>query len=181
MLVRAPRRAGMPVAATATTAAKRGGQPDRGGVQRGAAGAAEQAGAGVGQRGRDQPPGRQPGDRARCGEQQVLCHQHERDEPGVAPTALSSPTRRVCSAIRPPTMTAIPAMAMIANRTLPITSSWRSLAMAVLSSARIPCQLSKNQAAFGVLWAAANARRGRGIGELEVERVPQRFAAVGPT
>jgi hypothetical protein len=48
---------------------------------------------------------------------------------GVAPTAFSSPTRRVCSAIRPPTTTAMLAIASSARSQLPTRSAFWSIPM----------------------------------------------------
>ena len=78
-----------------------------GSVSDGAPGATEQAGAGTGEQRGGQPSGQpaRPPPRAAPG-RRYSASSTAATRPGVPPTALSSPTRRVCSAIRPPTSTA---------------------------------------------------------------------------
>ena len=75
--------------------------------------------------GASQLPDRRPRPpRPRARGAKVLGEQHHRHQRGVPPTALSSPTRRVCSAIRPPTTTAMLAIASIASSELTISSTF---------------------------------------------------------
>ena len=84
---------------------------DRGQGHRRCTSAAEEAGPRVAEQRSGQPSDGEPSRRGEQGEDHVLGERHAATRPGVAPTALSSPTRRVWSAIRPPTRTATPATA----------------------------------------------------------------------
>ena len=59
---------------------------------------------------------------------------------GVPPTALSRPTRRVCSAIRPPTSTTTLAIASMASSQLPAVKMVCTLVSVWASPSRICCQ-----------------------------------------
>ena len=103
VLVRAARMAGTSVAASATASATATTTPGGGGGERRRARGADQGGAGTGEQRRGQPAGQpaRPPPRARA-RTRFSASSTAATRPGVPPTALSSPTRRVCSAIRPP-------------------------------------------------------------------------------
>jgi hypothetical protein len=84
-------------------------QPDRGHREGHRAWAADEAGAGIGEQWCRQPSDRQPCRRREEGDDDVLGEEQSTAATrlGVPPTALSSPTRLIWSAIRAPTSTAI--------------------------------------------------------------------------
>jgi hypothetical protein len=109
VLVREARTAGTKVATTATPRATATTSPTVDIVEGHRAWAADEAGAGIGEQWCRQPSDRQPCRRREEGDDDVLGEEQSTAATrlGVPPTALSSPTRLIWSAIRAPTSTAI--------------------------------------------------------------------------
>ena len=101
--------------------------------------------------------------------------------PGVPPTALSSPTRRIWSAIRPPTSTTMLASASRPSSQLPVSSARCSLSHEVVRSRRgAPAttggsaagpSIGPGPASWGALCASAKDDADGRVGELQVDHV----------
>ena len=96
---------------------------------------------------------------------------------GVAPTAFSNPTRRVCCSIRPPTSSATLARARSPRRVLPVSRIACSMETISPSLAAIACQEMRKSPPL-LVRVSEGGCVGR-IGELQVERVAE--AAASPS
>ena len=143
VLVRAARTAGISVAATATASATAITVPTADMVSGGAPVRPRSPALGSVSSGAASHPSANPAAAASRATTTYSARSTAATRPGVPPTALSSPTRRIWSAIRPPTRTATLATARTASSHAPVSNARRWFSTRFPLAARMSCQASR--------------------------------------